>query len=48
MILCSVEYWSRSGIDDGYHYTTVVLKYMCVMAIHLMQQPNILNCIKRL
>ena len=39
MIIFIMKYYKDQGVDFGLDYGTVVLKYMCAIALHLMQQP---------
>lgn len=48
MIVFIMVYYLTSPIDGPIDYGTVVLKYCCSIALHLMQQPQILQTIKRL
>ena len=45
MILFVMLYYVASGVDDTTVYGTVVLKYCCAVALHLMQYPEIWNSI---
>ena len=48
MILFVILYFYDTGIDKENDYGSVVLKFTCILALHLMQQPEIKNSIKRL
>ena len=48
MIIFVVKYYNDYGTDYTLNYGTVVLKYMCAIALHLMQQPQVLQSIYRL
>lgn len=47
-VYLSWEYFNRTKQDDIYYYTTVTVKFCCIFAIHVMQQPAIFSSINRI
>lgn len=48
MVIFSIKYFLDWGVDETPDYGTIALKYGCIMASHLLQQPLIWRSIKRL
>lgn len=48
MISFIIVYYLKNGVDFAADYGTVVLKFCCAIAIHLMQQPTIENTLQRM
>lgn len=48
MVIFSIKYFTDWGIDSKPDYGTINLKYGCIMACHLLQQPLIWRSVKRL
>lgn len=48
MVIFSIKYFLDWGVDQVPDYATINLKYGCIMASHLLQQPLIWRSIKRL
>lgn len=48
MIYGSCQYYNKWGVDRHVDYPCIALKYCCIIAIHLIQQPVLLASIKRI
>jgi hypothetical protein len=48
MIIFVIMWYLKWGVDYSADYGTFCLKYCCIIALHLMQQPPVINSLKRI
>lgn len=48
MIWFVMSWYMKWGVDDAADFGTFCLKYCCIIALHMMQQPAIINSMKRI